>query len=144
MVSKFCNGIGIVKFELSNAFLNSFVNIIKLQPLESILLDIGELQGENAKKVIHSLEFRSETLKKLSFYDFNFQGIDLSFISKFDCLERLDLIRVYGIGCYELQNLLTKEYHFKELKLEISSNDFIVAMINSFCGQTLQRLSLNN
>ena len=102
------------------------------------------LDRENVKKIIYALEFRSETLKELSFEYADFRGIDLSFISKFDCLERLDLIRVYGIGCYELQNLLTMKYHFKELKLEIGSNDFIVAMINSYCGQTLQRLSLNN
>ena len=41
------------------------------------------------KKIIDALEFQSETLKELEFDHFNFQGIDLSFISRLECLEKL-------------------------------------------------------
>ena len=79
MVPKFCNGI--VNFILCVPelyILTNILDIVKSQPLER--MKFYNYNGIKVHvKIIDALEFRSETLKELSFKSFNFEGIDLSF-----------------------------------------------------------------
>ena len=92
-LSQFCNGIvdcelriyGLNKY---STFTESLLDIIMLQPLERITMTIDK--GDIAKNFTNALEFRSKTLKELSLKYFDFQQIDLSFISKLECLEQLN------------------------------------------------------
>ena len=94
------------------------MDIIKTQPLKRLSLYYEPLhvQGE-IKKVIYALEFRSETLKELTFKHLDFQDIDLSLMSKLDRLERLELI-----NCR--QYLFTKKLHLKKLTLCYNFDDY--------------------
>jgi hypothetical protein len=159
-VSKFCNCIINCEFWISNlssALTKPFLDIIKLQPLERILIDTytdNYVEKENVEKVIHALEFRSKTLKELLFRSLDFQLIDLSFISKLECLENLEFVQCRG---FVLQPLFNKKFNFKELKLwhdedyyydilkdyGIKLSNIMEVMINSFCSKSLLKLSLN-
>ncbi|EXX50221.1 uncharacterized protein OCT59_016507 [Rhizophagus irregularis] len=160
-VSKFCNCIINCEFwisNLSNALTKPFLDIIKLQPLERILIDTytdNYIEKENVEKVIHALEFRSKTLKQLLFRSLDFQLIDLSFLSKLEYLENLEFVQCRG---FVLQSLFyNKKFNFKQLKLWHDEDyyydllkdygkklsNIMVVMLNSFCSKSLLKLSLN-
>src|SRR4051794_17659240 len=108
MVSKSCSGIVDVDCELHGGLLKTFVDIIKLQPLKKLCLYSCDdhMKGDDIK-VIYALEFRSGTLKELRFDYVDFRDIDLSFMSKLDCLDRLELYnckRYLFIKKYTLKN----------------------------------------
>ena len=95
MVSNFYNGIVNCKLWI-NAFHRAFLDFFKLQPLERLIMYVSKnLNKKNFKKIIYALEFRSETLKELSFESLDFRGIDLSFMSKLKSLERLGVVVLY-------------------------------------------------
>ncbi|CAG8437896.1 11553_t:CDS:2 [Rhizophagus irregularis] len=129
-VSKFCNCIINCEFwisNLSNALTKPFLDIIKLQPLERILIDTytdNYIEKENVEKVIHALEFRSKTLKQLLFRSLDFQLIDLSFLSKLEYLENLEFVQ-----CRDL--IIPIICHFNLLKtLKIEIYDGVVNIVN--------------
>ena len=79
MTPKFCSNIQI--FESNGEFIDPFLGVIKLQPLKKLTLNHEYLEKDGIKKLLHALKHRSETLKELFFDSFDFQNIDLSFIS---------------------------------------------------------------
>ncbi|GBC15280.2 hypothetical protein GLOIN_2v637630 [Rhizophagus irregularis DAOM 181602=DAOM 197198] len=134
-VSKFCNCIINCEFwisNLSNALTKPFLDIIKLQPLERILIDTytdNYIEKENVEKVIHALEFQY--------------------------LENLEFVQCRG---FVLQSLFyNKKFNFKQLKLWHDEDyyydllkdygkklsNIMVVMLNSFCSKSLLKLSLN-
>ncbi|RIA99193.1 hypothetical protein C1645_811658 [Glomus cerebriforme] len=159
MVSKFCNGIVNCEFwisDLNSTLTKPFLDIIKSQPLKRIFIDTyinNSMEKENVKNVLNTLEFRSKTLKELLFKSLDFQFIDLSFISKLECLEQLEFVHCRGFTLQYYETLFKKKFHLKDLKLwydedyhfnhfEIKLN-IMVAMIHSFCGDALLKLSLD-
>jgi hypothetical protein len=104
----------------------------------------------SAKRLIYSLKFRSETLKKLTFRCFDLQGIDLSFISKLERLEQLEFDECIGFTPEHCETLYKEKLHLKKLVLwcdneyefDLYSN-VMEAFINSFCGEALLKLALN-
>src|SRR6266480_1993479 len=111
MVTKFCNGI--INFELYviESDISTYIfweDIIKSQPLERMIFNGHDIKFYT-KKIIDTLEFRSETLKELEFVGLNFQGIDLSFISRFGCLKRLKIDCCEGFTYGHKKNLCLKE-----------------------------------
>ena len=119
MVPKFCNGI--VKCELriyslNRMFAKPLLDIVKLQPLKSSLIRIND-KDDDAKKIMYTFEFRSETLKRLVLERLNFQKIDLSFMSKLECLERLEIKYCNGFTYNFCKILIKKKLHLKELVL---------------------------
>ena len=134
MVPKSCNGIVDCVLKLKSPFPESFVDIIKSQPLERFALCSHDacIQEED-KKVIYALEFRSGTLKELTFESIDFQGIDLSVMSKLDRLERLELV-----SCKQF--LFTKKLHLKELVLGCFIDNELKMMINPLLSEELYKL----
>jgi len=98
------------------------------------------LYTRSGQKVIYALEFRSGTLKELKFEYFDFQDIDLSFMSKLDRLERLELD-----SCERF--LFTKKLRLKELVLgcvididgDYDDNE-LKMMINPLLSEELYKL----
>jgi hypothetical protein len=160
-VSKFCNGIVNCELcfsRLDNALINTFLDIIKLQPLERILIDTeNHSQKEDVKKILYTLEFRSKTLKELIFRNLDFQTIDLAFLSNLENLERLEFFQCRGFASQNYDSLPKKRFHLKELKLwhddhfyqTRNFNGFgstlnkMKEIINSWCSESLVKLSLN-
>ena len=106
-MSKFCNGI--IDCKISNLNVSSIslvadslADIIKSQPLERIVLNGTRCMFrmsenvENVKKIVNVLEFRSETLKALRFYELNFKHVNLSCVPKMERLERLEFVGCMG------------------------------------------------
>ena len=125
MIPNFCNGI--VDFELwipklSDSFSRLLLDMIKLQPLENLLIRICNIIKKEDKNILRALEFRSDTLKELSFQGLDFKGVDLSFMSKLNCLERLefDTCRRFVLQYNEI--LFKKKFHLKELNLWCDEN----------------------
>ncbi|RIA83576.1 hypothetical protein C1645_860744 [Glomus cerebriforme] len=143
-------------FKLNSTFVKPFLDIIRLQPLERLLICIVNIE-ENAKNIINTLEFRSETLKELLFECLDFQHIDLSFISNLECLEQLKFIYCKGFVSHHYEVLSNKKFQLKELKLwhsglddfydRFESNDIklnvIEEMIHLLGDKSLYKLSLN-
>jgi len=147
-VSKFRDSIIRCELYISEhgVFVKPLLDIFKSQPLEEITLSLSFEDQKSIKEFICFLEFRSETLKELSFSCQNFEGIGLSFILKLERLERLEFYKCYGFAIENYESLLSeKKFHLKELKLWGSKifNVFPKAMINFLCGETLLKLSLN-
>jgi hypothetical protein len=157
-VSRLCNGIincESVGSNLHRSFADSFVDIMKLQPLERIMLNYYYNTGENVKKIVNALGFRSETLKELIFSKLNFENTNLSSISKLERLERLEFVKCKGF----IQHYDKGKFCLKELRLWHDGREFydnnwkftgfgvkscsVGAMINSFCSDSLLKLSLN-
>src|ERR1043165_4818310 len=89
MLPKFCNGIVKLNLKVESIDVQPFLDIIKSQPLEKMVIDNHNGTKENINKIVCALESRSETLKKLEFCDLNFQEVDLSSISRLECLVRI-------------------------------------------------------
>jgi hypothetical protein len=155
MLFKYCNEI--VKCQLS---INNFIGVdikplldmIMLQPLEKLSIVVGEFDPKkkgDAKEFVEALKFRSGTLKKLTLYGFEFnKHINLSLISQ---LERLERLKFVDCGGLTKQNYDKGEFRLREFELSHDSyggNDdkkskAAKKLINSFCGETLLKLSLN-
>ncbi|GBC06122.1 hypothetical protein RclHR1_06630011 [Rhizophagus clarus] len=172
-VSKLCNGVVNCELcfsKLDDALTNTFLDIIKLQPLERVLIDTendsenvlidteNNSEKEDIKKILYTLEFRAKTLKELSFRYVDFQSIDLSFLSKLESLERLEFSQCKGFFPQYYENLSEKGFHLKELKLWYEEDHFydtssfngfgpalikVKEMINLLCNESLNKLSLN-
>src|SRR5205823_3279467 len=105
------------------------------------------------ESIKNALGFRTETLKELLFHYINFQETDLSFISKFERLERLIFYECDGFSSKSLETLSKRKFQLKELQLlhdyyyfrrNVELNIMVIeALINSFCSEVLLRLSLN-
>jgi hypothetical protein len=143
MISTFCNGI--INLELwikpfKGVFAKQYLDIIKLQPLKRILVYI-----DNSEKIPLNLglEFRSETLKELVFDSVDFRQINLSFISKLQCLELLEFL--YCKGFNNCKVLSENKLHLKEFKLwYCTTGVFMEEIINSLCNESLLKLTLSN
>ena len=97
MVPKFCSGIINLNLYMSELYISTTIlDIVKSQPLERMKFYNHYGIKVYVKEIIDALEFRSETLKQLVFIRFDFQGIDLSFVSRLGCLERLELYYCEG------------------------------------------------
>ena len=100
-VSKFCNSIVYYRIVFHHSFVDPYLSIIKFQPLEK--LEIVHNRVPSAKecvdKIVHALEFRSDTLRELSITNLDFKGADLSFISKFERLEQLSFCFCENFAC---------------------------------------------
>ncbi|CAB4393469.1 unnamed protein product [Rhizophagus irregularis] len=163
MVPKFCNKIIDCEISVDNLneiFINPFLNIIRSQPLERILIYISRLSnlGGNTQKILNSLEFRSDTLRELSFEHLNFQRIDLSFMTDLEFTEKIKFIHCKGFISEHCEALSKKKFQFKELKFwhdgfyniydmrydkySIELN-IVKSIIGCFCGESLLKLSLN-
>jgi hypothetical protein len=121
-----------------------FLDIIKSQPLEKMVIHNYLGTKENINKIVCALEFRSETLKELKFCDLNFQQVDLSSISRLECLERLKFkyCEDFTYGHYEALSKI--RLGFKELSFcGMSSND-IEALFNSLHSEALLKLTLSD
>ena len=122
---------------LMRSLIDIFVNIIKSQPLKSISMCI--LKIREREKIIRALEFRTKTLKDLQLYNLNFQGIDLSFISKLECLEHLGFTYCVGFEGFVSQNCFGKKFHLSIChKFE---PDVVKTVISSFGGKSLYKLT---
>ena len=127
--------------------MNPFLDITKSQPLEKMVIHTNYHDGtkENINKVVCALEFRSETLKELKFCDLNFQQVDLSSISRLECLERLKFTNCKDFTYGHYEALSKKRLGFKELEFRgmMSSND-IEALFNSLHSEALLKLTLSD
>ncbi|GBB86709.1 hypothetical protein RclHR1_01310005 [Rhizophagus clarus] len=143
MVSTFCEGL--VNLELWVKSLNSvlakqYLDIIKFQPLKRILMYIN-----NSEKIPFNLglEFRSETLKELILDSIDFQYINLSFISKLECLKLLEFLYCKGFDHLEVSS--QKRFHLKEFKLWYCNTGVLMEeIIKYLCGESLLKLTLSN
>ncbi|RIA87936.1 hypothetical protein C1645_827093 [Glomus cerebriforme] len=135
VISKFCNRI--INFELCidgfYKFAKQISDIIRLQPLERIC---------SCRNVISDLEleYRSETLKVLLFKDVE-RSIDLSFMSKLECLEYFGLEFCYD-AIFKHEILNKRKLQLKELKLWFCN--ITKEIISSLCNETLLKLTLWN
>jgi hypothetical protein len=163
MIPKFCNKVINCELSVDNLnenFINPFLDIIRSQPLEKILIYISRLSnlGENTQKILNSLEFRSDTLKKLLFEHLDFQKIDLSFMTSLERIEKIEFIHCKGFVLEHCEVLSKKKFQFKELKFwhdglynfyDIRFDRYSVELnivktiIGYFCGESLLKLSLN-
>ncbi|RIA83961.1 hypothetical protein C1645_833017 [Glomus cerebriforme] len=112
MLSIICNNIieyNII-IEESNG-INPLSDIIKLQPLEKIFIEFSysNITKKFIPKIIKALEFRSKTLKKLVFKYLNLQSIELSFITKLECLKHLDFQYCNGLEQKNCKTLSKKK-----------------------------------
>ena len=105
MIPKFCNSI--VDYNLYINFNSEFVkpclDIIKFQPLERVIFSLNNV---NAKDIAH----QTETLKELSFRYSDLQYIDLSFMSKLECLEQLEFQLCEGFTSNHCESLFEKNF----------------------------------
>ncbi|CAB4473932.1 uncharacterized protein OCT59_023426 [Rhizophagus irregularis] len=158
-VSRLCNSIincELCFSRLDNALTNTFLDIIKLQPLERILIDTenysvnfrplerilndneNHSEMENIEKILYALEFRSKTLNELSFRNMDFQIIGLSFLSKLEKLERLEFLECRGFVSKNYDTLSKKGFHLKELKLWHEEEFFYNTRVFNGFGSTLK------
>jgi hypothetical protein len=161
-IHKTCNNIincNLLIYKLNYNFVEEFVNIIKSQPLKSISIYTNFLE-QHKKEIIYSLESRTNTLRELIFIYMDFKNIDLSSITKLECLEKLEFDNCEGFT-YEHCNIFSKKkFQLKELKLwhddldvifdsdnvydQLGINlNVIIGMILTLGGESLLKLSLN-
>ena len=80
-------------------------------------------------------------MKDLRLYNLNFQGTDLSFISKLESLEHLGFTHCVGFEGFVSQNCFGKKFHLSIChKFE---PDVVKTVISSFGGKSLYKLTLN-
>src|ERR1044072_2168799 len=116
-----------------------------LPSLEKMVIDNYNGTKENINnKVVCVLEFRSETLKELKFCDLNFQQVDLSFISRLECLEQLKFSHCEGFTYSHYEVLSKKRLCFKELVFCKMSSNVIEALFNSLHNEALLKLTLSD
>ncbi|GBB93534.1 hypothetical protein RclHR1_02190009 [Rhizophagus clarus] len=161
-IHKSCNNIincDLLIYKLNYNIVKEFLNIIKSQPLKRISIYTNFLE-QHKKEIIYALEYRSFSLKELIFIYMDFKNIDLTSITKLECLEKLEFDNCEGFT-YEHCNIFSKKkFQLKELKLwhddldviydsdnvydQLGINlNVIVGLIITLGGESLLKLSLN-
>ena len=145
MLPKFCNGIVDLNLRVVSIIdVQPFLDIIKSQPLEKMVIRSYNGTKENINKIVCALEFRSETLKELVFWSLNFQEVDLSSISRLECLEWLKFRQCEGFTYCHYEALSKKRLCFKELEFHTMSSNVIEALFNSLHSEALLKLTLSD
>ncbi|GBC09528.1 hypothetical protein RclHR1_08950006 [Rhizophagus clarus] len=139
--------------KLNIHFVSLISYLIKSQPLERIYI-YNRSSKVNVNEIIYAFMLRSKTLKMLSFQFMNLEKIDLSFILKLECLEMLEFSNCVDFELYQHCDVFNNNFQLKELRL-LHNNlyrgfndvnirlDVIKTMINSLCGRSLCKLTLN-
>ncbi|RIA85473.1 hypothetical protein C1645_741545 [Glomus cerebriforme] len=155
MLSIICNNI--IEYNIiigkSNE-INPISDIIKLQPLEKIFIEFSysNITKKFIQKIIKALEFRSKTLKKLVFKYLDFQSIELSFITKLECLKHLDFQYCSGLEQKHCKTLSKKKsqinyfslwYNYDDVYDDVKLINGTKTMIDYVAGESLRRLDLN-